>query len=592
MVVFKKMQFIMKTIKVALISSVFTLVLPSVVHAQNISEIAKSDPLIITGAVGTQNTYHYSSVGDGYASPLSNAVYANLNISIYGFNMPFAFYYSNDNTSFTYPQFSFNLNPQYKNWTGHIGQSSMDFSQYVMTTSFNGVGLEYNSDRLRIGAFYGKLRSAVNDDPTNPAARAPQYRRMAWGFKVGYGSGTNYVDLYLLRAYDCLNTVNESWRETISPEENIVVGVKGCVSPLKWASLSANVATSVFSTDTRMQKVEDKEAQKWENIFDVRYSSLMRFAGDATLNLNLPLGINTSISYRMVQPDYKSLGTYYMSNNYQSIGVSASTTLFKKISLSANYSGQNDNLSDKQMYTTSGYVYSAMTSARLGNHFNISAGFNGYTQKQSDGTAKVNDTTRVNRQMSSFRVTPTYMLEGNVLSHSISVSLNYTTNKDLNHFTEEINHSNVETKALGVNYGVNVKPWEMDFALSLSHQQTEGYRRKYTSEVASLSASRSFLEEKNLNVSGTLSLCYNEVLRESKSLSMGGEFSVGYTIKKVHSLSAAASFNKYGDVNISQTRSNLDCTDITCSLNYSYTFSIVELKRKSKKEADAATNKM
>ena len=468
----------------------------------------------------------------------------------------------------------------------------MDFSQYVMTTSFNGVGLEYNSDRLRIGAFYGKLRSAVNDDPTNPAARTPQYRRMAWGFKVGYGSGTNYVDLYLLRAYDCLNTVNESWRETISPEENIVVGVKGCVSPLKWASLSANVATSVFSTDTRMQKVEDKEAQKWENIFDVRYSSLMRFAGDATLNLNLPLGINTSISYRMVQPDYKSLGTYYMSNNYQSLGVSASTTLFKKISLSANYSGQNDNLSDKQMYTTSGYVYSAMASARLGNHFNISAGFNGYTQKQSDGTAKVNDTTRVNRQMSSFSVTPTYMLEGNVLSHSISVSLNYTTNKDLNHFTEEINHSNVETKALGVNYGVNVKPWEMDFALSLSHQQTEGYRRKYTSEVASLSASRSFLEEKNLNVSGTLSLCYNEVLRESKSLSMGGEFSVGYTIKKVHSLSAAASFNKYGDVNISQTRSNLDCTDITCSLNYSYTFSLFELKRKSKKEADAATNKM
>ena len=96
-----------------------------------------------------------------------------------------------------------------------------------------------------------------------------------------------------------------------------------------------------------MQKVEDKEAQKWENIFDVRYSSLMRFAGDATLNLNLPLGINTSISYRMVQPDYKSLGTYYMSNNYQSLGVSASTTLFKKISLSANYSGQNDNLTSR-----------------------------------------------------------------------------------------------------------------------------------------------------------------------------------------------------------------------------------------------------
>lgn len=582
----------MKTIKVALISSIVTLVLPSVVHAQNISEIAKSDPLIITGAVGTQNTYHYSSVGDGYASPLSNTVYANLNISIYGFNMPFAFYYSNDNTSFSYPQFSFNLNPQYKNWTGHIGQSSMEFSQYVMNTSFNGVGLEYNSDRLRVGAFYGKLRSAVNDDPTDPAARNPQYRRMAWGFKVGYGSTKNYIDLYLLRAYDCLNTVNESWREIISPEENIVVGAKGCVTPLSWASLTANVATSVFSTDTRMQKVEDSEAAKWDKVFDVRYSSLMRFAGDATLNLNLPLGINTSISYRMVQPDYKSLGTYYISNNYQSLGVSASATLFKKISLSANYSGQNDNLSNEQLYTTSGYVYSAMASTRIGNHFNISAGFNGYTQRQSDGKAVVNDTTRINRQMSSFSLTPTYMIEGNTLSHSISLSLNYTSNKDLNHFTEEINHSNVETKALGLNYGVNVKPWEMDFGLSFSHQQTEGYRRRYSSDVASLTASRSFLEEKNLNVSGTLSLCYNEVRKESKNLSMGGDFSVGYTIKKVHSFSAAASFNKYGDVNITNTRSNLDCLDITCSLNYAYTFSLFEIKSKAKNNEENNTSEM
>ncbi len=586
------MQFIMKTIKLALTSLLFTLMLPSVVHAQNISEIAKSDPLIITGAVGTQNTYHYSSVGNGYASPLSNMVYANLNISLYGFNMPFAFNYSNDNTSFSYPQFSFNLNPQYKAWTGHIGQSSMDFSQYVMNMSWNGVGLEYSSNHLRAGAFYGKLRSAMSDDPNDPAARSPQYRRMGWGFKVGYGTGTNYIDLYLLRAYDCLNTVNEAWRDIISPEENIVVGVKGCVTPLKWASLSANVATSVFSTDTRMQKVEDSEAAKWDKVFDVRYSSLMRFAGDVTLNLNLPLGINTSMSYRMVQPDYTSLGTYYMSNNYQSLGISASTTLFKKISLSANYSGQSDNLSNEQLYTTSGYIYSAMASTRLGNHFNLSAGFNGYTQRQSDGKMTVNDTTRVNRQMTSFSLTPTYMLDRDELSHSISLSLNYTSNKDKNHFTETVNHSNVETKALGANYGVSVKPWEMDFSLSLSHQQTEGYRRKYKSEVASLTASRSFLEEKNLNVSGTLSLCYNEVYRESKNLSMGGDFSVGYTIKKVHSISAAASFNKYGDVNISHTRSNLDCTDITCSLNYAYTFSLFEIKSKSKKKADNASGMM
>ncbi len=579
----------MKLIRLLLLSFTCTLMLTSVVRAQNISEIAKSDPLIITGAVGTQNTYHYTSVGDGYASPLSNSVYADLNISLFGISMPFSFYYTNDNTSFSYPQISFNLTPRYKNWVGHIGRSSMEFSPYILNEAWNGVGLEYISSGWHAGAFYGTLRNAINEDPYDPASRRPQFKRKAWGFKAGYGKASNYINIYLMRAYDCLNTVDEPWREKISPEENILVGVNGCVTPLPWMSFSANVATSVFSTDTRMDKVEDSQAQKWDKIFDVRYSSLMRFAGDATLSLLLPLGINTSISYKMVQPDYKSLGTYYMSNNYQSLGVTASTTLFNKVSLSGTYAGQSDNLTNKQMFTTSGYLYSLSASSRIGSHFNIFGGVNGYTQRQSDGTCKVNDTTRVHRQMLSFSLTPTYMIENELFGHSVSLSANYTTNKDLNDYSESINHSNVTTNALGLSYGLNVKPWEMDFSLALSHQQTKGYNTEYRSEVASLSASRSFLEEKNLNLSGIVSLCYNEVYHQSKSLSMGGDISVGYTINKVHNISASAGFNKYGDVNISNVRSDLDCLDISCSLNYSYTFTLVEIKNKEKKSQKEQT---
>ena len=119
-------------------------------QAQDISQIAKSDPLIITGAVGTQNTYYHSSVGDGYASPLSNMVFLNLNISVYGFSMPFSLYYTNDNLDFNYPHLSFNLNPRYKNWTGYLGRGSMEYSSYVMDMSFNGIGVEYNDGkRLR-----------------------------------------------------------------------------------------------------------------------------------------------------------------------------------------------------------------------------------------------------------------------------------------------------------------------------------------------------------------------------------------------------------------------------------------------------------
>lgn len=560
------------------IAAIVFALLSQPMFAQNISKIAKSDPLIISGAVGTQNTYRYSSHGNGYGSPLSNVIYANLNICLYGFNMPFSLYYSNDNLNFNYPQISFNFSPTYKNWTGYFGQSTMSMSNYVMNMSFNGVGLEYSSKKFRAGIFYGRLRNAINADPDDPYARTPQYKRMGWGFKAGYGSGKNYIDLYMLYAYDSKNSIDEQWRQQINPQENIVVGIKGCVTPFKWLSLTANAATSIFNTDVRAPKAPVKT--DFDKVFDVKYSSLMRFAGDINANIILK-GLNASISYRMVQPNYTSLGTYYMSNNYHSLGLTLSTVLFNKVSLSGVFSGQADNLSKEQLYTTCGYVYAANASTRFGQHFSLSAGYNGYMQTQRDGACVVNDTTRVHRMMSSYSITPAAMFESEHLGHSISLSANYTENKDLNKFATGA--GDVKTSALGLSYNIDVKPIETDFTLTYSRQQSKGFNTKYTSDVASLGTSRSFLKDNNLSLSATLSLSYNEIERQSKSLSLGGDFSASYTLKKVHMFSASASFNKYGDVNITQTRSGLDCTDISVSLNYTYTFTLLPIKNKANK---------
>ncbi|MGM9708004.1 MAG: hypothetical protein ACI3ZB_00130 [Prevotella sp.] len=550
-------------------------------QAQDISQIGKGDPLIITGSIGTQNTYYHSSYGNGYMSPLSNSVYANLNISISGFSMPFSVYYSNDNLNFSYPQFSFNLTPRYKNFTAHIGRSSMPFSSYILNMSFNGVGLEYRDKSFRASAFYGILRNAVNDNPEDPNPRKPQYRRIGWGFSAGYGRGGNSIDLYLLRAYDSPNSIDEYWRQYYRPQENLVVGLKGMLRVKNFLSFSANIATSAFTADKESPKISAGEATRFDKIFEARYTSSVRYAGDASMTLSLG-GVNTSVFYKIIQPDYTSLGTYYTSNNYHSLGVNFSTSLFRNLSISGSFSGQQDNLSNQQLYTTSGYVYSAMASYRIGNNFSISAMYNGYLQKQTDGTAKVNDTTKVHRVLHSYSLMPSYSVSGDLFDHSMSLSLNYTQNKDLNKFS--IGLSDVETMAIGASYVIGVKPWEMDFSTSVSHQQTKGFNTEYTSDVASLSTSRGFLKEKTLNTSATVSLCYNHVKRTSKSLSMALDLSASYTLKKVHSFSASASFSKYGDVNPTKTTSSLDGTDIRLSLNYLYTFTLLEIKKKADKK--------
>lgn len=552
----------------------------------SISTIAKSDPLIISGAIGTQNTFYNSSVGNGYRSPWANSLYANLDIQLYGISMPFAFYYSNNNSSFSFPHISFHIDPTYKNWRAHLGRSSMGMSSYIMNMSFNGVGLEYSGEKLRFGAFYGELRNAINDDPTNPSARQPQYRRMGWGMKVGYGSGRSYLDLYLLRAYDRLNSVDEYWQQRINPQENVAIGLRGGMGVTKWFSLRGNLGFSAFSKDFRAQRIESATLDKWSKIFEARYSSLMRIAGDVSANINLK-NFNTSVFYRMVQPDYTSLGMYYTANNFQSLGINASTTLFKKLAISGSFSGQEDNITRNQLYTTSGFVYSANASLPITNKLHLTAGYSGYRQVQSDGTAHVNDTTRVDRVMNSLFLTPSYSIEGEHRDHVFSLSINYSDNKDLNRFAT--GESDVTTIAAGLSYSLGLKDLEMDITTSLSHQQSKGYNTKYTSDVLSMSTGRSFLKEKNLNVSAGLSLCYNDIQNQQRMLSMGADMSAGYTLKS-HVFSLNANFNKYSDINLSADRSSLGSTEMTVSVGYTYTFSLLEIKRKAEKNAAAAPN--
>ena len=533
------------------------------ISQQTISNISKSDPLIITGAIGTSNHYYHSS-GFQYSSPFASSAWASMNISLYGISMPVAFYYTNSEFSFNYPHISFNLNPSYKNWQGYIGQSTMQFSSYIMNMSFNGIGIEYKSDKgLRFGAFYGRLRNAINDDPEDLDARLPQYRRTAWGFKVGYGSGANSIDLYVMRAWDTESSVREYWRSRIAPEENLLVGLRGTTRLTKWLGISANVATSLFTTDNRVDNVDSRKLEDWDKVFDVKYTSSMRFAGDVSANITLK-GLNTSIFYRMVQPEYRSMGAFYMSNNYQSLGISANTHLFHKVSLGGNFSLQSDNLSKEQLYTNKGFVYSANASTRIG-QVGLSARYSGYQQKQYDGSIRVNDSTRVHRIMHSIGGSATYSLQRDILTHTFTISGGY----------------NMISGA--ATYNVRVEPWNTDFAGTLNHQQSIGYDRKYTSDILSLTTVRTFFEENQLNVSATLNVCYNRLEKMRENMSLGGDMQIGWTLNKVHNFSLSGGIARSNDVNITDNESMYNVTEVNVGLNYTYTFSLFELKRKAKK---------
>lgn len=560
----------------------------TVAKAFDIATIAKSDPLVITGAVGTQSTF-YNSTSGGYASPFSLSAYANLNINVYGVSVPFSFYYNTNNFSFTYPQFSFNISPTFKGWTLHLGRRSMAFSPYVYNIPFNGLGVEYKHSKLglRFGVFYGELREAIDFDPDDPNHGTPVYRRTGWGFKAGYGTSRTYIDVFLFGARDHQSSINEEWFDQINAQENIVIGAKGRWQISKPLSVTANVATSILSTDINAPIVPVDEALKYKDLYEVRYSSLLRWAGDVSFNASWSF-LSLALSYKHIQPDYSSLGVSYMSNNYHTLGIAANTR-FAGITVGGNFSIQSDNLSKQQAYTTRGLVYSANFSAPIGSKISLSGSYNGYRQCQYDGLQAVNDTTRINREMNSATFMGSYNTSTETLSHFVSLSGNFSFNEDKNPTVEGI--SDVMTLAAGASYSLSVLPIETNFGFNYSFQQSNGYESHYTTSVYSLTASKSLLKNRNLVLSASVSLVDNR-MDDNKNITFGGNITAGYTLAEVHNFSLGANLNSYANTNlVLPGAQNEGGYDLSISFSYSYTFTAFAIRRNSEEEAKRVNKK-
>ena len=546
-----------------------------------IEDPRKKDPLIITGSLGLQSTLYYSS-GGSYASPFSYSMYANMNVNLYGYNMPFAFYYSANNYSFSYPQFAFNFSPSYKGWTLHLGKRSMPFSSYVYNLPFNGAGIEYKSPTsgFRFGLFYGVLREAVNFEPGEMPSGKPVYKRSGWGIKVGYGNSRTFADLYLFRSRDHQSSIDDIWHDDLFAQENIVLGLRARWQIIKQLSLTGNVAASIFSTDTKAPKLPGEEAEKYDKLFDVRYTSLMRWAGDLTLAATFRR-TSFSILYKLVQPDYMSMGVSYMNNNYHNIGTAANLRL-GNLSLNGNFSYQEDNISRDQLYTTRGLTYSANATMPIGNKISLSANYNGYRQCQYDGVAQVNDTTRIDRTVNSFSGTASYNTNTEKLGHYFSLTGNYSINEDNNRTIAGV--GDVGTLAVGSSYSLSVVPIETNFSFNYSFQQSEGYDSKYTTSVYTLSASKALLKNRNLSLNASASLVDNR-MDSDKSITVAANLSAAYTLAKVHNFTLNLNYSRFTNTNLVLDEYRQDNGyDFTCSFSYSFSFTAFSIKRRAKEE--------
>lgn len=634
--------------------------LPFTTMAQNSERHTLLDPLTVSGTVGTQITSSWNNADLHYNSPFSAIEYANLTFNAYGVSIPVNINLINVSAKqfdFSRPNFTINATPTWKRFTFYLGTACMNFSNYTYNgISFDGVGMEYKGKMLRFGGFYGNFDHATTfriglDDRdaiqflsdsllgmNNVAYTTfPQFKRKAYAAHIAVGSMKNYLDFSLLHAADDLNSLPSQWYmfnilsdeivdttlivrdSTIKGKENLAMGVKGHFTFGKHVMFEGNLGASLFTPDITREAVvleggsdvdfanNIMDGFRSAGLFNVRYGSEIRFAGDALLNLNIS-PVNATFTYRFVQPDYTSLGANGFNQNAQTYGTNISSSFFDNMAfLSLNGYLQRDNLDKKQFYTNQVGSYTVSWSNFFNENISLSVMYNGVTQKQFDGVMEVPDAVRINQITHSFDVSPSYDLALNN-NHTFSLNFNLLQNKNRNKLMEAPSF-NVSTTSIGLGYEVYLTRPRVKLDANYDYSLSRSPGNNYNSHGLSGGASYNFIRREDMTLSGNarLSMAFNveksevemtdserQVLTNlarrigaeidtetTNDLSVAARLGASLNYKDHHRASVYFSISNYSD-NIIIGQHVAINTDVRLMVEYSYSFASRLVKSKKR----------
>lgn len=629
--------------------------------AQESEQQTIMDPLTISGSVGTQITSSWNNADLHYNSPFSAVGYANMTLNLYGISIPMSVNFINVNAkqfNFSEPSFTINFRPVWKRFTFHFGTSCMNFSNYTYNgISFDGVGVEYRGKKFRFGGFYGNFDHATTfrtelDDRdaiqflsdsllgmNNVAYTTfPQFKRKAYAAHFAVGSVRNYVDFSLLHAEDDLNSLPSQWYmldayslnvldtivrdSTIKGKENLALGLKGHFTIGKHVMFEANLGASLFTPDiTRDEVVLDEESGsdaatvnkiiggvRKSGLFNVRYGSEVRFAGDALLNLKFN-PVTATLTYRFVQPDYTSLGANGFNQNAQTFGGNVATSFFDRTAfLTLNTYLQRDNLDKKQLFTNQVGSYTVNWRNFFGENVALAVLYNGVTQKQLDGVMVVPEERRISRITHSLDISPSYTLSLDN-DHTFSLDFNLLQNKNRNKLMEATS-LNVTTTSFGLGYEVYFTGSRVSVDANYDYSLSRSVGNDYNSHCLTGGTSYKIIDKDDLVLSGNarLTMAFNieksevedidgsdrlvldylahrigaEVGTEiTNDLSVAARLGASLNYKDRHNASFFFSISNYSD-NIIIGQHVAVNTDIRFMLNYSYSFASRLIKSKKR----------
>lgn len=369
------------TISIALITCTHGLWVSNT-NAQDLQNIGKEDPLRISGGINLTSIAYNANGIDNRRDPFTWFANGNLNFSLYGWNIPLSFSYSNQQVNHLQPFNQYGIAPQYKWVKAYLGYNSMTFSPYTLAGHiFLGGGVELTPGKWRISAMYGRLNEAVEEDTLVNQSIAPMFRRMGAGVRVGIEDKKYALHAIVFNAWDDENSLSSiPVASEVFPRENLVLSLIGRKQITERITLNAEYATSALTQDTRA--VETGGESVFRNagpLFTPRASSQYFDAFNASV-VYAGNSYALQLNYERIDPGYETLGAYFFNNDMENLTVSGNLRLLQdKINLAVNAGRQRNNLQDTETSATERLISSVNATFIPNAKWNITGSYSNFS---------------------------------------------------------------------------------------------------------------------------------------------------------------------------------------------------------------------
>lgn len=552
------------------------------VVAQKWDGIGKDKPLTINGSASLSQLFYGVKGIESRRDPYTYFANASLNLSLYGWNIPFSFSLSNQNTSFQQPFNQYSINPSYKFLTAHVGYTSMSFSPYTVNGHiFLGACIDVVPEgRWSLNALHGRFLKPVVYDTAHTNS-TPTFERIGSGFKAGYKDGKNSIDFILFRSADDLNSIGTLPDSlNIFAEENLVASLSLGTTILKQFLLQAELAGSALTRDTRDTTIHHSHIlASPEFLFTSRSSSAYYQAFKTTFSYQFS-GHSIGLGFERIDPGYRTHGAYFFNNDLENITINLASSLLKsKMQVNASVGTQRDNLDQEKLSSFRRMVGSIAVNYTPSQQVTISAAYSTFQSFTNIRSQFVD----IN-QLSPYDNLDT--LNFTQLSQNANLSFLYTLGKSQNR-KQSMNvnvmyqtaadkqggvHQNGATVFYNTNvaYSINWVPQNMLMSLSLNASVNKGSGIDSQTLGPVFSLSRTFFDKK-------FRLMFSSSYNNTSNLSASGntilnfKTSGAFTLKKKHVITLSAAMIERKSRNTLEQKA---FTEFTCNIAYAYSFGL------------------